>query len=158
MGATNRDATYPAISDLKARACHRIPRFVWEYLDSATGDEAGARRNRAAFDNVTLMPSILHGEIEPDVSVNLLGQSYPLPFGIAPVGMSELIWPGAEHHLAKAAAQLGLPYSLYTVARKRLKMSLRLLVRMVGSSSIPHAMKRFAVICLRAPRPRGFTP
>ena len=107
---------YPAISDLKARAKRRIPHFVWEYLDSATGVEATQRRNRAALDRVLLNPSILHGEFEPDLSVRLLGQEHPLPVGIAPVGMSGLIWPDAERLLAQAADRLGLPYTLSTVA------------------------------------------
>ena len=32
---------YPAIADLRAKARRRIPKFVWEYLDSATGEENG---------------------------------------------------------------------------------------------------------------------
>lgn len=107
---------YPAVSDLKARARKRIPHFVWEYLDSATGDEATLRRNRAALDAVTLQPSILHGEFTPDLSTRILGRNYPLPIGIAPVGMSGLIWPGAEQMLARTAAKEGLPYTLSTVA------------------------------------------
>ncbi|WP_371036749.1 alpha-hydroxy acid oxidase [Rhodosalinus sp. FB01] len=110
------DARFPAISDLRARARARLPRFVWEYLDSATGAEATQARNRAALDRVVLRPSILHGEIAPDLSVELLGRRHALPFGVAPVGMSGLIWPGAERRLAAAAAQAGLPYTLSTVA------------------------------------------
>ena len=107
---------YPAISDLKARARRRMPHFVWEYLDSATGTEATQRRNRAALDRVLLRPSILHGEFAPDLSATLFGRSHPLPFGIAPVGMSGLFWPDAERILAAAAAEVGLPYGLSTVA------------------------------------------
>ncbi|MCF7699746.1 alpha-hydroxy acid oxidase [Loktanella sp. M215] len=107
---------YPAIADLKSRARTRIPHFVWEYLDSATGDESALRRNRAALDAVLLRPSILHGEFTPDLSTTLMGQSHPLPLGIAPVGMSGLIWPDAERLLAKTAAAEGIPYGLSTVA------------------------------------------
>lgn len=109
-------ARYPALSDLKVRAQRRIPHFVWEYLDSATGDEATLHRNRADLDKVLLRPSILHGEFEPDLSVELLGHAHPLPFGIAPVGMSGLIWPDAEHLLARAAAKANMPYTLSTMA------------------------------------------
>ncbi|MEM6758246.1 MAG: alpha-hydroxy acid oxidase [Pseudomonadota bacterium] len=110
------DAKYPAISDLRARAQARVPRFVWDYLDSATGVEAVQRRNRAALDRVGFMPSILHGPIEIDTSVDFLGQRYPMPVGMAPVGMSGLIWPGAERMLAAGAARLGIPYGISTVA------------------------------------------
>jgi L-lactate dehydrogenase (cytochrome) len=107
---------YPSIADLKSRARRRIPHFVWEYLDSATGVEATQRRNRAMLDQVLLDPSILHGEFEPDLRTTLLGQAHPLPIGIAPVGMSGLIWPGAEQMLARAAAVADIPYTLSTVA------------------------------------------
>jgi len=107
---------YPAIADLKKRARRRIPHFVWEYLDSATGDEATLHRNRSALDEVLFNPSILHGEFEPDLSTKLLGEVFPLPFGIAPVGMSGLIWPDAERSLARAGKEAGIPYSLSTMA------------------------------------------
>lgn len=109
-------ARYPALADLRARAERRIPKFVWEYLDSGTGTEATKRRNRDALDRIGFAPSILHGEITPDLSVPLFGERLPLPFGIAPLGMSGLIWPDAEGHLARAAAKAGIPFGLSTVA------------------------------------------
>ncbi|MEM9575989.1 MAG: alpha-hydroxy acid oxidase [Pseudomonadota bacterium] len=107
---------YPALSDLRARAQRRMPKFVWEYLESATGTEATKRRNRVQLDRIGFMPSILHGEFTPDLRTAFLGQERALPFGIAPVGMSGLMWPDAEGHLARAAHRLGLPYTLSTVA------------------------------------------
>ena len=109
-------ATYPALSDLKVKARKRLPHFVWEYLDSGTGAELARLRNRARLDEVLISPSILHGETQPATSVSLLGQSMDLPIGIAPVGMSGLIWPDAERLLARAAAQANIPYCLSTVA------------------------------------------
>ena len=82
------ETRFPAISDLAERAQRRVPKFVWEYLDSGTGNEKTRFRNRAALDKIGLMPSILHGEPTPDLSTFLLGAKLPLPFGIAPVGMS----------------------------------------------------------------------
>lgn len=109
-------AKYPALSDLRSRARRRIPKFVWEYLDSGTGSEATKARNRAALDRIGMMPSVLHGEFTPDLSTTFLGQKTPLPFGIAPIGMSGLMWPDAEGHLARAAARANIPYSISTVA------------------------------------------
>ena len=109
-------AKYPAIADLRARAQRRIPKFVWEYLDSATGTEATQLRNRLGLDRIGFAPSILHGEFTPTLSTTFLGQSLPLPFGISPIGMSGLIWPDAEGHLARAGKRTGIPYSLSTVA------------------------------------------
>ncbi|AHM05715.1 L-lactate dehydrogenase [Roseibacterium elongatum DSM 19469] len=109
---------YPALSDLKARARRRIPHFVWEYLDSATGSESVPRRNRQALEKVLFRPAALRGEVTPDLSTRFLGRDYPVPFGIAPLGMSGLIWPEAERLLARHAARAGIPYGLSTVATR----------------------------------------
>lgn len=109
-------ATYPALADLRARAKRRIPPFVWEYLDSGTGSETTKARNRAGLDRIGMMPSVLDGEFIPDLTTSLFGHDMRLPFGIAPIGMSGLIWPGAEGHLARAGAAHGIPYSISTVA------------------------------------------
>lgn len=112
------DLRYPALSDLRERARHRLPRFVWDYLDSATGDESGKHRNRAALDAVTLCPAVLAGRLAPSLDTRFLGQDYSAPFGIAPIGMSGLIWPGAEAALAQLAAEKRIPYGLSTVATR----------------------------------------
>ncbi|WP_050931588.1 alpha-hydroxy acid oxidase [Aestuariivita boseongensis] len=110
------DSRYPGLTDLKQAAQRRLPKFVWEYLDSGTGSEATKARNRVALDAIGMMPSILHGEFAPDLSTTFLGQSFPAPFGIAPVGMSGLIWADAEGHLARSAARNGIPYCMSTAA------------------------------------------
>jgi L-lactate dehydrogenase (cytochrome) len=111
-------ARYPALSDLEARARRRIPHFVWEYLASATGAETVPARNRAALDRVLFRPAGLRGEINATLSTRFLGRDYPVPFGIAPVGMSGLIWPEAELKLARHAGRAGIPYCLSTVASR----------------------------------------
>ena len=107
---------FPAVSDLKKRAQKRIPHFVWEYLDSGTGLENTRKRNRAKLDEVMFYPSVLHGDIKPNLKTSILNHEYGLPFGIAPVGMSGLIWPNAEEILARTAAKNNIPYTLSTVA------------------------------------------
>ena len=109
-------AKYPGLYDLKRRAQKRLPKFVWEYLDSATGVEATKARNRAKLDKILLKTSILLGDFTPDLSTKIGQETFPLPFGIAPVGMSGLIWPDAERILAQSAARSGVPYCLSTVA------------------------------------------
>lgn len=107
---------YPGVLDLKARARRRIPHFVWEYLDSGTGVEATTARNRTALDRIGFWPSILHGAQERDLTTSLFGLSYAVPIGAAPVGMSGLIWPDAEGHIARACRAAGAAYTLSTVA------------------------------------------
>ena len=110
------ESKYPAISDLRYKAQKRIPHFAWEYLDSATGDESTLHRNRTALDAVHFVPRGLRGEITPELATTFLGQTYSAPFGIAPVGMSGLMWPGAEKALASFSAKAKIPYGMSTVA------------------------------------------
>ena len=110
------DMRYPALSDLQAHARRRVPRFVWEYLESATGDESAHRRNAEALDAVVLKTDILGGPLKIDLTTDFLGRTISAPVGIAPVGMSGLVWPGAERTLARLAASESIPYGLSTVA------------------------------------------
>lgn len=110
------DLSHPSIEDLRKTARKRIPKFAFEYLDSATGRELGLKVNRDALDDLGFLPSILRGRTEANLETSLLGQSFDLPFGIAPVGMSGLIWAGAERMLAKAAVSHNIPFSLSSVA------------------------------------------
>lgn len=107
---------YPAISDLREAARRRIPHFVFEYLDAGTGDELAMRRNRERLDAVQMLPAILKGKLDYDLSCSFLGHRFPYPFGIAPVGMSGLMWPRAEKILAASARRAGIPYAMSTVA------------------------------------------
>jgi L-lactate dehydrogenase (cytochrome) len=65
---------------------------------------------------VLFQQSILHDEFVPNIQTTFLGRNYAVPFGIAPVGMSGLIWPDAEKMLARTATAEGIPYTLSTVA------------------------------------------
>lgn len=112
------DLTYPEVADLRRRARRRLPRFAFDYLDSGTGAELGMSRNRAALDAVQLMPAILGGEFEAELETEFMGTRYGLPVGVAPIGMSGMIWPGAERMLAACAAEVRIPYCLSTVATK----------------------------------------
>ena len=107
---------FPAIADLEARAKRRIPHFGWEYLASGTGDESAMHRNRTAMLEVELLPQLMKGVLAPDTTTTLLGTEYVAPIGVAPVGMTGLIWPGSDLALARAAQAGRFPHVLSTVA------------------------------------------
>lgn len=112
----NIDLTHPTLSDLRTRAKRRIPHFAWEYLDSGTGEDMAIRRSRAALDAVALAPAVLKGRTVPDLSTRLLGREYSRPWGVSPVGMTGLFWPGSEAMLAQHCVKENLPFGLSTVA------------------------------------------
>jgi L-lactate dehydrogenase (cytochrome) len=107
---------YPAIEDLAAKAKKRIPHVAWEYLESGTGRENLIKRNLEAFDTIKFKPQFCKGVIEPIIDVSLFGQQYAAPFGVAPIGLTGLMWPKIEHYLAASANRYQIPYTLSTVA------------------------------------------
>ena len=107
---------FPAIVDLKQRAKRRLPYFSWEYLDSGTGIEHCISRNELALQNITLLPRLMQGKKRASLDTELFGIKYQAPFGIAPVGLTGLMWPGIEKFLASTAESRGIPYCLSTVA------------------------------------------
>ncbi len=127
------EAKYPALSYLIPRARRQVPFFAWEYLASGTGAERLVGENRAALDRVLLPPKVAQGRFQPDTNTSLFGQHYCVPFGASPVGMSDLIWPGAELILARAARENGFPNTLSMVANETPEAA----ARTRGSGSIP---------------------
>jgi L-lactate dehydrogenase (cytochrome) len=107
---------YPRLIDLESKAQRRIPPFIFAYLDAGTGRDLAKLANEAVYRDLTLTPQFLRGRVTADTGTTLLGTSYRAPFGVAPVGLSSTIWPGAEQILAASAKRHGFPYTLSTVA------------------------------------------
>ena len=109
------------VSDLRSRAKRRLPHFVFDYLDGGAGSEAGVRRNEQAFNDLLLNMRTLVNVETRDLSTRLFGRTWAAPFGVAPVGLGNLIWPGADEAIARAAVATNLPYTLSTAATTSLE-------------------------------------
>ncbi len=110
------DTRYPSVEDLKKKAKKRIPKFAFDYLEGGCNDELNLYRNEHDFDNIYFKPRYLEKVGDIDLSVKLFNHTYSAPFGISPVGLQGLMWPNAPEILAKAAAELNIPYTLSTVS------------------------------------------
>ncbi|MBU2865723.1 alpha-hydroxy acid oxidase [Pacificibacter marinus] len=107
---------YPRIEDLAKQARRRIPEFAWAFLEHGSEHEQRLAKNLTAFQKIDLSPRYLSPESKIDTSVDIHGTHYAYPFGIAPVGLGDLIWPGADRAIAQAAAAQNIPMVLSTVA------------------------------------------
>ena len=113
---SNYMTKYPRVSDLEKQAIKRLPPFVGAYLFSGTGQNQARDDSVNDYNKVRLMPRQLRGRVPTDLSTDFLGTRFSVPFSVAPVGLSSLIWPGSEMALAKAASASGYGYGLSTVA------------------------------------------
>ena len=110
---TNR---YPTIKDLAKKAKRRIPHVAWEYLETGTGEEELIDRNRSALQQITFIPRFCKGPLKAKTETHFLGKTYAAPFGIAPIGLTGLMWPRIEHYLAATAHQSKIPFCLSALA------------------------------------------
>lgn len=105
-----------SIAQLKSIAQSRIPSFAYDYLSGGCNDDLAVSNNRKALDRVYLQPRYLTPSGPAKLAVELLGQKYSAPFGVAPLGLSGLIWPRASEYQAGAAKAANIPFVLSTVA------------------------------------------
>ncbi len=104
--------SFPTTAWMRKRAPKNVPLFAFEYGDTGAGNDVGIDHNWAAFDNIKIVPRYGVTNKLPPVEVELFGQRYNAPIGIAPMGGPSLVWPGADILMAKAAQRARVPYTL----------------------------------------------
>jgi L-lactate dehydrogenase (cytochrome) len=104
------------IADLRKSAKARLPRAVFDYVDGGAESEWTLRENSRVFDDVRFRPRSAVATSACDLRTMVLGQTIDLPFILAPVGSSRLIWPRGEEAAARAAGEAGTIYTLSTLS------------------------------------------
>lgn len=100
------------IAGLREAARGYLPRLVFDYIDGGVDDETCLRRNRDAFEHVTLLPDYLVDVSQLSLHRTLLGRRYHMPLGMAPTGLASFARHGADLMLARAANHAGVPFVL----------------------------------------------
>ena len=114
--------------DAKRLADRRLPRLVFDFVEGASGREVGTARNVSQFDNVMLQPRVMTDVAQSSLATTLMGQSYKVPFGIAPMGMCNLVHPMADASIASASKAMDFPMCLSSAA----STSIEDMARMAG--------------------------
>jgi len=109
------NSEYPSVAHLKAKAKSRMPGFAYDYLAGGCFTEVNLKRNSDDIREVQLKPYYLRDFAGASQQVELFGETYDSPFGVAPVGLQGLMWPKSCEILAKAAKDHNLPFTLSTV-------------------------------------------
>ncbi len=105
-----------SISDLRHAARRRLPRFLFDYIDGGSYSETTLRANVAALESIALRQRVMRDVSAIDLSTELFGQTYAMPFVLAPVGLAGLYARRGETKAARAAAAAGVPFTLSTVS------------------------------------------
>jgi isopentenyl diphosphate isomerase/L-lactate dehydrogenase-like FMN-dependent dehydrogenase len=68
------------------------------------------RHNRAAFERWRIVPRMLHGVTERDLSTSIVGTQMSSPILLAPIGAASVVTPDSDVIIARGAAAAGTPY------------------------------------------------
>ena len=110
-----------SIADARKAAKCRVPKIIFDYVDGAAGSEYGSEQNSTMLDRIRLLPRTLINVENRCLKKTLLGHEWNLPVGIAPMGMCDLTWPGADKMLAAAAVKYNIPLTLSTMASSNIE-------------------------------------
>jgi (S)-mandelate dehydrogenase len=105
-----------SVSDARKFARRRLPRMIFDFIDGSAGEERACELNVEMIEALRMLPRVLVNVENRNHQKALFGQTWNLPFGIAPMGMCDLTWPGADAMLARAATQYGIPLGLSTMS------------------------------------------
>ncbi len=103
-------------ADFRKKARSKLPDPMFHYMDGAADDEWSMANNASAFSKYELLPEMLHGVENIDLTTHVLGAKMDLPIYLAPTGMSRLFHHDHELGVARAAQAFGTMYGVSTVA------------------------------------------
>ena len=110
--------------DFRRLAKRRLPGPIFDYIDGGADDEVTMRENTRAFERCDLLPSVLRGVSEVDLSVTVMGQELDMPVYCSPTALQRLFHHQGERAVAAAAEKFGTMFgvsSLGTVSLEELR-------------------------------------
>src|SRR6187551_3024447 len=98
--------------DFRRLAKRRLPGPIFDYIDGAADDEVTHRRNTKSFESCDLVPHVLRGVENVDLSVTVMGQKLALPVYCSPTALQRLFHHQGERAVAGAAAKYGTMFGV----------------------------------------------
>lgn len=104
------------VNDFRALAKKRLPFPIFDYIDGAADDEVTRRRNTQAYERCDLVPNVLTGVENIDMSTTVMGQKLAMPLFLSPTALQRLFhWQG-ERAVARAAEKFGTFFGISSLA------------------------------------------
>ena len=96
-----------SFADFRELARRRLPSPIFNYIDGAADDETTYDRNTKSFENCDLVPNVLRGVENIDMSVQVLGQHLEMPIYCSPTALQRVFHHQGENAVAAAADKYG---------------------------------------------------
>ncbi len=104
------------VEDFRRLAKQRLPSPVFHYIDGAGDDEVTKGRNTSAFDDCDLVPNVLAGVENIDMSTTVMGKKIGMPLFLSPTALQRLFhWQG-ERAVAAVAERFNTWFGISSLA------------------------------------------
>jgi L-lactate dehydrogenase (cytochrome) len=104
------------VDDFRSLAKARLPWPIFDYIDGAADDERSKERNTAAYDDCYLVPNVLTGSSDLDMSITVMGKRIEMPLMLSPTALQRLFhWQG-ERAVAATAQHFGTWFGISSLA------------------------------------------
>ncbi|WP_017975023.1 alpha-hydroxy-acid oxidizing protein [Actinopolyspora halophila] len=110
-------------ASLERKAAEVLPSWIHSYVAGGAGDEHTQRVNVTEFQRWGLVPRMLNGAHDRDLSIELFGLTLPHPLFLAPIGVLGLCAQDFHGDLAtaRACARTGVPMTVSTLTQDPLE-------------------------------------
>ncbi len=102
--------------DFRRLAKKRLPSPIFHYIDGAADDEVTYRRNTEAYEQCDLIPNVLAGVENIDMSTIVMGQKIDMPLYLAPTALQRLFHHEGEKAVGRAAEKFGTMFGISSLA------------------------------------------
>lgn len=97
------------LDDFEEAARRKLPRPLFGYIAGAAEQNRSHLANRSSFGAYAFVPRVMRDVSTRATTVDLFGQTYDTPIGVAPMGLSAMMAYRGDIVLARAAAASNVP-------------------------------------------------
>ena len=98
-----------------------LPRMIFDFIEGGAGRELAVARNQNRFDEILLQPRVLEEVSARSLSTSILNYNFDVPFGIAPMGMCNLVHHDADKIMCEVARAKNLPFCVSSASSTSLE-------------------------------------
>jgi len=104
------------VEDFRKLAKKKLPSPIFHYIDGGSDDEVTLKRNTESFNKCDLIPNVLTGASDIDLSTTVLGQKIDFPLFLSATAMHRLYHHEGERATARAAETMGTMFGISTMS------------------------------------------
>ena len=107
--------------DFRLLARSRLPSPIFHYIDGAADDEVTIKQNTKSYENCDLVPNVLAGVEDIDMSVEIMGKKIDMPLFCSPTALQRLFHHDGELAVGQAAERFNTFFGVSSLGTYSLK-------------------------------------